>query len=42
MTMYYYKLKDNVKDEFMCDKCILNNLKKFIKIAIEINNKLYK
>ena len=42
MTMYHHKLKNNVKNEFMCDKHIFNNLKKLIKIAIKINNKLYK
>ena len=26
----------------MCDKHIINNLNKFIKTAIKINNKLYK
>ena len=40
--MYYCKLKNNVKNELMCDKCIINNLNKFIKTTIKINNKLYK
>ena len=42
MMMYHYKLKNNVKDKLMCDKYVINNLNEFIKIAIEINNKLYK
>ena len=42
MTIYHYKLKNNVKNEFMHDKCMINNLNKFIKAAIEIDNKLYK
>ena len=42
MMMYHHELKDNVKDEFMCDKCVINSLNKFMKAAIEINNKLYK
>ena len=42
MTIYCYKLKNNVKNVFMCDKCIINNLNKYIKATIEINNKLYK
>ena len=39
--MYHCKLKDNVKDEFMCDKCVINSLNEFIKAAIKIDNKLY-
>ena len=42
MIIYYYKLKNNVKNEFMCDRHIFNNLKKLITAAIKINNKLYK
>ena len=41
MTMYCHKLKNNVKDEFIYDKCVINNLNEFMKAAIEINNKLY-
>ena len=40
--MYYYKLKNNIKNKFIYDKHMINNLNKFIKIAIEIDNKLYK
>ena len=40
--MYYHKLKDKVKNRFMYNKCLINNLNKFIKTAIKINNKLYK
>ena len=42
MMMYCHKLKDNIKNEFMCDKCVIDNLNKLIKTAIKINNKLYK
>ena len=42
MIMYYCKLKNNVKNEFMHDKCVIDNLNKFIKIIIKIDNKLYK
>ena len=44
MTIYYYKLKNNIKNKFMYNKCVINNLNKFIKtiIEIEIDNKLYK
>ena len=40
--MYYYKLKNNVKNEVMHDEHVINSLNKLIKIIIEINNKLYK
>ena len=39
--MYCHKLKDNVKNEFMYDKYVINNLNKLMKAAIEIDNKLY-
>ena len=42
MIMYHCELKDNVKDKFMHDRCVINSLDKFMKIAIEIDNKLYK
>ena len=42
MIMYHHELKDNIKNKFMCDKHVINNLNKLIKAAIEINNKLYK
>ena len=42
MMMYYYKLKNNVKNKFMCNKHVINNLNEFIKAVIEIDNKLYK
>ena len=42
MTMYYYKLKNNIKNKLMHDRHVINNLNKFIKAAIEIDNKLYK
>ena len=42
MIMYCCKLKNNIKNKFMHDKHVINSLNKFIKAAIEINNKLYK
>ena len=42
MTMYHHELKDNVKDELMCDRHVINNLNELTKAAIEIDNKLYK
>ena len=42
MMMYCHGLKDNVKDELMCDGCVINSLNEFMKAAIEIDNKLYK
>ena len=41
MMMYHHELKDNVKNKLMCDRCVIDNLNKFMKAAIEINNKLY-
>ena len=42
MMMYCHKLKNNIKNEFMHDEHMIDNLNKFIKTAIEIDNKLYK
>ena len=42
MIMYYYELKNNIKNEFMHDKHMINSLNKLTKTAIKINNKLYK
>ena len=42
MMIYCHELKNNINNEFMCDKCVIDNLNKFIKIAIKINNKLCK
>ena len=42
MIMYCCKFNKNVKNELICDKCVINNLNKFTRIVIEINNKLYK
>ena len=42
MMIYYHELKDNVKNELMHDECVIDNLNKLIKAAIEIDNKLYK
>ena len=41
MMMYCHELKNNVKNEFMHDKHMINNLNEFMKAAIEIDNKLY-
>ena len=40
--MYHHELKDNVKNKFMHDECMIDNLNEFMKAAIEIDNKLYK
>ena len=40
--MYHHELKNNIKNELMCNRHVINNLNEFIKIAIKINNKLYK
>ena len=42
MMMYYHKLKDNIKNEFMHDEHMINNMNEFMKTTIEIDNKLYK
>ena len=42
MTMYYYKLKNNIKNKLIHNKHMINNLNKLIKTVIKINNKLYK
>ena len=41
MMMYCHELKNNIKDKLMHDRCIINNLNKLMKAAIEIDNKLY-
>ena len=42
MMMYCHELKNNVKNELICNKCVIDNLNEFMKTAIEIDNKLYK
>ena len=42
MMMYCHELKDNVKNEFMHDEHVIDSLNEFTKVAIEIDNKLYK
>ena len=42
MIIYCCELKNNIKNKLMCNKCVINNLNKFIKTVIKINNKLYK
>ena len=41
MTMYCHELKDNIKNELMCDRHVIDSLNKLTKAAIEIDNKLY-
>ncbi len=40
--MFRQNLKNNLKDEIMCDKKILNDIFNLIKIVINLNDKLYK
>ena len=40
--MYCCKLKDNIKNKLMHDEHMIDSLNEFMKIAIKINNKLYK
>ena len=42
MMMYWCELKDNIKDELMCDRQIISDMNDLIKIIIKIDNKLYK
>ena len=42
MMMYWHRLKDNIKDELMCDKWIISNMNDLTKAVIKIDNKLYK
>ncbi len=39
--MFRRNLKNNLKDEIICDKKILNDMFDFIEIIIDFNNKLY-
>ena len=41
MIMYRRRLKNNVKNEFMKDERDYEDFQKFIKITIELDNKLY-
>ena len=40
--MFRKKLKNNVKDELLCYKKIINNINSLIRALIEVDNKLYK
>ena len=40
--MFRQNLKNNLKDEIIYNKKILNNMFNLIKIVIDFNNKLYK
>ena len=42
MTMFRRKLKNNVKDEIICDERNYESFTKFIEIVIDLDNKLYK
>ena len=39
--MFRRNLKNNLKDEIMCDKKILNNIFDLIEIIIDFDDKLY-
>ncbi len=40
--MFRQDLKNNLKDEIMCDEKTLSNMFDLIKIVIDFNDKLYK
>ncbi len=40
--MFRQDLKNNLKDKIIYNKKILNNIFNFIKVIIDLNNKLYK
>jgi hypothetical protein len=40
--MFRQDLKINLKNKIMCDNKFINDIFDFIKIAIDLNNKLYK
>jgi hypothetical protein len=42
MTMFHRGLKENVKDELMCDGQAIMDLEDLIEVAIDLDNKLYK
>jgi hypothetical protein len=42
MTIFRYSLKENVKDELIYNSSIIDLLDILIRIAIDIDNKLYK
>ncbi len=39
--MFRRNLKNNLKDEIMCDKKILNDMFNLIEVVIDLNDKLY-
>ena len=41
MIMFRRELKDNVKDEIMCDERNYKSLAEFIEIVIDLDDKLY-
>jgi len=42
MTMFRRDLKDNLKNEIMRDKRILNDMFNLIEVVIDLDDKLYK
>ncbi len=40
--MFRRNLKNNLKDEIMCDEKILNNMFDLIEVVIDFDDKLYK
>ena len=42
MTIFRQELKNNIKDEIMYDERDYENLAEFIKIVIDLDDKLYK
>ncbi len=40
--MFRQNLKNNLKDEIMCDEKILNNMFDLIEVVIDFDDKLYK
>jgi len=40
--MFQQDLKNNFKDEIMCDKKRINDMFNFIEVVINFNDKLYK
>ena len=40
--MFRKGLKNNVKNELLCYKKIINNIKSLFRAVIKVNNKLYK
>ena len=41
MAMYQHELKDNIKDELMHNRQVINDMNDLTKVIIKIDNKLY-